>query len=278
MTIDMSTFCSAPFTSLYLSPDKMLAPCCINTGKFGLGIHPIQIEKNYNSTAMNDLRSDLLNGIKNESCKACWKSEQFSSDSMRTQRNNKFNDVDEILDNLNDDYSVKEIKFKFLDIRFSNECNLKCRTCYSGLSSMWHADEIKLGLKSKASIKIFDASGFGNIEYIFSHLPYVQEIYFAGGEPLININHYLILDELIRLNRQGEVKLSYNTNFSLLTYKNFDLIEIWKKFKNVRVGASLDTNYAKGEYLRKNLKWDDVLRTVSECLKYRILIFISLQL
>jgi hypothetical protein len=57
-----------------------------------------------------------------------------------------------------------------------------------------------------------------------------------------------------------DVKLIYNTNFSRLTLKNDNVLELWRLFKNVSVGASLDGMGPRAEYIRKGTKWDDIVR------------------
>ena len=45
--------------------------------------------------------------------------------------------VDYIVDVSNDDGSLKEFEMKYMDIRFSNLCNMKCRSCGPACSSQW---------------------------------------------------------------------------------------------------------------------------------------------
>ena len=69
-------------------------------------------------------------------------------------------------------------------------------------------------------------------------------IYFAGGEPLITENHYKVLERLIELKKKPS--LWYNTNFSTLSYKKYNLIKMWKKllikppWTNISLSISLD--------------------------------------
>jgi hypothetical protein len=51
----------------------------------------------------------------------------------------------------------------------------------------------------------------------------------------------------------------YNTNFSKLAYKDQNVLEIWKLFDSVSVGASLDASYERGEYMRKGTEWADIV-------------------
>ena len=90
------------------------------------------------------------------------------------------------------------------------------------------------------------------------HIPFLDQIYFAGGEPLIMEEHYRLLNELVK-REMFHVRLIYNTNFSKLAYKDQDVLELWKKFKTVSVGASLDASGARGEYIRKGQDWTETV-------------------
>jgi hypothetical protein len=94
-------------------------------------------------------------------------------------------------------------------------------------------------------------------EQLIPHLDYVEQIYFAGGEPLLMEEHYRILDELVRRGR-FDVRLIYNTNFTHTDLKGNSVFEYWKQFDSVAVGASLDASGARGEYIRKGTNWAQV--------------------
>lgn len=268
--VNTETFCNAPFVSLYAGPDKEIMPCCVAdwVNPFGRHTGGESIAKIYNNDAFKQLRKDLVNGVKNKACDYCWKSEKLHSSerSLRKHLELKYrNDAAEALKTMGDDYSLPEVKFKYLDIRFNNTCNLKCRSCGSHFSSMWHADEEKLGwdipspngqerIKLKSTV-----NGSDFLDYILNQLPHVKEIYFAGGEPLIQDEHYKVLDRILELGLQDTIQIRYNTNFTKLTHRGKDVIDYWKQFKSVVVGASLDGSYERGEYIRKNLIWSDVV-------------------
>jgi molybdenum cofactor biosynthesis enzyme MoaA len=92
-----------------------------------------------------------------------------------------------------------------LDIRLNNICNFKCRMCSEYFSSAIQQETIKIyGKDAKlgheqnlltASLSIERDSQFSTIApYITSN---VEDIYFAGGEPLMTKEHYRVLDKLI---------------------------------------------------------------------------------
>ena len=59
----------------------------------------------------------------------------------------------------------------------------------------------------------------------------MEEVYFAGGEPLIMEEHYRILQRLVE-KKMFHVRLKYNTNFSQGIYKGVDVLKEWDKFEN----------------------------------------------
>jgi hypothetical protein len=67
------------------------------------------------------------------------------------------------------------------------------------------------------------------------------------------------LVDMGRTKRNTPMRIYYNTNFSKLTYKGHDAIELWKNFESVGIGASIDASGKRGEYLRKGTIWKDIV-------------------
>jgi hypothetical protein len=103
-------------------------------------------------------------------------------------------------------------------------------------------------------------------EQLEPHLDYVEQIYFAGGEPLLMEEHYRILDELERRGR-FDVRLIYNTNFTHTDLKGRSVFDYWKKFQSVAVGASLDAMGPRAELIRKGTDWAQVEQNRRDMLK-----------
>jgi sulfatase maturation enzyme AslB (radical SAM superfamily) len=95
-------------------------------------------------------------------------------------------------------------------------------------------------------------------DQIFKNINDVEIIYFAGGEPSMIENFYKILEALIQHDR-SDVQLRYNINMSRLALKEKSLLKLWNKFKHVSVGASLDGEHQRAEYLRVGTVWPDVI-------------------
>lgn len=260
--IEQDTFCIAPLLSYYVDASNDLRPCCISELK-GVKVNDTPVNL-YNHTNLKNLRHALANGIKDMSCDNCWKAEKVGMNSLRNALNGRYKaELPRLQTELNRDYSLDTLDIKYLDIRFNNKCNLKCRTCGPGFSSSWYNDYKELNPKFPVIKKI---SSNVEVKDITGILDSVTDIYFAGGEPLVTDEHYEVLDYLIKNNRT-DVIISYNTNFSKLTYKDYNVLDYWKQFKAVNVAASLDGNHAKGEYIRKNLSWSNVLKNRKALLK-----------
>jgi sulfatase maturation enzyme AslB (radical SAM superfamily) len=122
----------------------------------------------------------------------------------------------------------------------------------------WAAENKPLTFAGKTKIDMW--------EQLIPHLDYVEQIYFAGGEPLMMEEHYNILDELERRGK-FDVRLIYNTNFTHTKLKDRTVFDYWRKFKSVAVGASLDAMGPRAEYIRKGTNWDTVERNREQMLQ-----------
>jgi organic radical activating enzyme len=183
---------------------------------------------------------------------------------MRNSFSKDFGHLVDLIDETQEDGTVEEFKLRYYDVRFSNLCNFRCRTCGPIFSSNWYNDHIKMyGKKPDVLGRPMDAVEYAGRhkydmwEQMQEHIPNLEQIYFAGGEPLIMEEHYMILKELVK-REMFHVRLIYNTNFSVFKYKDQDVFEYWKLFDSVSVGASLDAMGSRGEYIRKAQVWGEV--------------------
>ena len=238
-----------PWVHFHLTSKGQVNACCISTIKYG-NINNSSISELWKNKAITDIREQFLLGKTDQRCKVCINRELAGAKSLRQETNEKFDYVDINTQN----HPI------YFDIRFSNVCNFKCRTCWHGASSKWFEDakKLKTNLGEKAIIKnISDFEQF--IVQNGKHLLNAQEIYFAGGEPLVTEEHYLLLQYLLKHNIT-KVKLRYNTNFSILKFKTHNILEYWSKFEEVEILASIDESNNLGEYIRKELNWNMFLK------------------
>lgn len=254
-------FCMIPWIHIHAFPTGMAYPCCLSDSEYPIGdLHTSTIREVWNSDAYKQIRYNMLNELPSHECSKCYEREKFGFISMRNDTNKNFGHHIGLADQTRDDGHLDEFKIRYYDIRFTNLCNFSCRTCGSWFSSSWYQEETELFGKRNHPQFMYagkDANDMWN--QMLEHIPYLEQIYFAGGEPLIMEEHYRILKELS--NRQMfKVRLIYNTNFSRLNLKDEDVLDYWQRFEDVSIGASLDAMGPRAEYIRKGTRWDDIIR------------------
>ena len=248
----------APWIHLYSSPSGEAAPCCIaeSCAHGGVGDSRTQsLIDIVNSPKMNQLRRDMLAGNQNAECKKCYAHDNQKVLSSRKMLNEEFNEFyDECMDNTNEDGSLREFKMRYFDIRFNNICNFKCRTCGAGFSSQWEQEDLKNNVVYAKIYPKNDSPVF--LQEVKDQVSNLKSAYFAGGEPLITEEHYVLLEEMIRTGKAEHVFLRYNTNLSNLKFKDKDIMSLWKNFKHgVVIYASVDHYGERAEYIRHGTDW-----------------------
>ena len=260
LLIDSKTFCMMPWLHLHAFPDGRAYPCCFALDQYPVGdLNKDSIETVFNSKGMKKMRLNMLDDKPSRQCTKCYDQEKSGFFSLRLSSNKHFGHNIGMVDNTDGDGSADCI-IKYWDIRFSNLCNMACRSCGTWFSSNWYEDHKKLTGKPPNHAKIMRVGRTADDiwEQMLKQFDHVEQFYFAGGEPLIMEEHYRILKELER-RKMFHVRLIYNTNFSRLKFKNMDVLELWNKFDFVSVGASLDAEGKRGELMRTGTKWNDII-------------------
>lgn len=263
LIFENKSFCMYPWIHLHAFPTGEAYPCCNTEMSESVGNTRYDtLEEIWHSAPMRDVRNKMLAGEKVKGCTRCYEQEDNGFFSMRMSANKHFGHHIALTDN-----PTPQMKMIYWDIRFSNLCNLRCRSCGHIFSSNWYDDQIKLleleqgtaeSWKTRNTRINFAGKTEDDIwQQLEPQIDNLEQVYFAGGEPLIMEEHYRLLNELIRRGRT-DVRLIYNTNFSQLIYKKTNVLELWREFDSVSVGASLDAMGAHAEYIRKGTKWSQV--------------------
>jgi len=258
--IKSDQFCMIPWIHMHGFPDGRAYPCCLSEPQ-----HPIgDLKKNtmreiWNQDPLKQMRVNMLNNKPCKECTKCYEQEKSNLFSMRESSNKNFGHLVKLVDDTKPDGTQEDFKLRYYDIRFSNLCNFACRTCGSIFSSNWFKDEKAAGWDPQHPMVMYAGKDEHDMwEQMQEHIPHLEQIYWAGGEPLIMKEHWKVLDELVK-RKMFHVRLIYNTNFSELKFKGRDVLEMWKLFDCVSVGASLDGNYERGEYIRKGQNWKETV-------------------
>ena len=280
--INPPTFCMHPFTGLATREDGAVKVCCRS--------HPIgniqdnTLEEIWNGDTMKRIRKQVLTGYRPAECAPCFNLEDQGVESLR-QRHIK-GEIPEAritlypraTDAMRKDYSMP-FEIPTMEIKLNNLCNLKCRMCNPTDSTSWNdweqVEEFydkeknyisenvrKLNLIKKPYLDKFDdnPNWWASFEKL---LPYFRRVEFAGGEPLMDPQHYRILDMLKPYGHQIEIK--YATNGTTLGInKGRTVHDYWPHFRSVAVNVSIDGIGDVYEYIRGNGDWFQVVQNIKE--------------
>lgn len=252
------TFCILPWIHTMVTSFNKIQPCCMASEDIG-DLSKTTLKDAWNSTKMRHIRHTMMNGAYHPICSKCYELESLSEQSLRISSNKKFQHHLIKASDTQEDGTFEKFELNYLDIRYSNLCNLRCRTCNHHSSSKWYGDEKRLDPSYNKPLILRAGRYETDVqEQILPHLDTVESIYFAGGEPLIMEEHYWMLDEL-ESRQKFDVRIFYNTNFTAVDIKSRHLFDYWKKFNNITVGASLDAMGPRAEYLRKDTCWSKIV-------------------
>jgi len=263
--MDSDVFCMLPWIHLHAWPDGRAYPCCLGNAKHPVGnFKEKSMQEIWNDTDMREMRVNMLADKPCRQCSDCYEQESAGFASMRNNSNKNFAQYIDAVDKTLPDGTHPDFKLHYWDVRFSNVCQLKCRSCGSIFSSRWYDDDVKLwGKELRPRVQFAGRHEEDVWEQMQQHIPHLEQIYFAGGEPLIMEEHNRILKLLIEKGNTN-VRLIYNTNLNDLNYKKESVLDLWKHFPNVCVAASLDDMGQRAEIIRSGTNWAKVEQNIRD--------------
>ncbi len=261
-------FCLAPWIHTYNGTLGERRVCCISSLELGKGS---TLSESWNCDEIKGLRRDMIAGKKIESCNLCNNQPYENTYKFHFNGNYKYV-LDEILNNTSEDgtYYGHPITFDYRN----DLCNLKCRICGSSASSSIRAEFTKFGNYQKESELLSGEESRKLSENQLREMMFlientdVKEIYWAGGEPLFNINHYKVLNRLVELGKT-DVFLRYNTNFTNTTFREFNFLDIIKHFDRVHFYFSQDGIGDTAEYLRYGQNFEKWNSNIQQIIKIK---------
>ena len=149
--------------------------------------------------------------------------------------------------------TVMPFEVPVLELKMSNLCNFRCRTCKPDLSTTWLKDweEVKheyesLDLHNDTKRQTnFDNDQF--VEDILKLAPTIEIVEFAGGEPLMDPLHYKVLHALEPF--ASNITVKYSTNLSKVKFGKFDTIASCAMFRNVDLSLCIDGHPELNNYI-----------------------------
>ena len=292
------TFCPLPWNSINMRNNGDLRICC-NTNSYSpqRGIMKKEDGTPYNASKddwdearnaeiLKEVRASMMKGEWHPECERCRQEEINGIRSRREYENDDwgkwFGDIslEKVLPHTQEDGTIdaKSLPVEFIDIRYGNFCNLKCRMCGPTDSHQWYDDyvkttgkteykdtheRIKLQKNDKGRWFTDQYDWFQNNNRYWSNFeqyaPNAKKLYIVGGEPLIIEEHQESLERLVASGKSKDIQLEYNSNLTMVPDR---LIHLWEQFKQIRIGVSIDGIGDVFNYQRTPAKFDAVYKNM----------------
>jgi len=268
--MNKKTICVLPFNTLSIGGQGAQRLCCnaINGGLSKADMPPPvgrRITTNWlEGTALDRIRGSMLAGERIDECNRCWSLEDIGANSYRDINNSyRFPERYEEIIAGNTARVIERI-----EIDIGNKCNLACRMCTPGSSSLLGEELMKDPTNAYVDPNLFQlsreapwikTSKFFDVVRQNAHT--LKSVYIIGGEPLIIEEQEQLLDLLIELGVAKNIELEYNTNITTLGSKWY---EKWDNFKSVTINASIDGVNEFYEYVRWPAKWNKIYANLKE--------------
>lgn len=241
-------FCLAKFRQATIHIGTGLVHSCHHPAAHK--IDPDEVVNNpsllFNTPHLKNMRKQMLSGERPSECDFCWRVEDSDSTSknlisdrhMKSSEHWALSDHDEIVEYTGDE----DLYPSYLEVDFSNACNLRCTYCGPEFSSKW-VDH----LKNKGPIKIMEdtehlqwVQGWQDLSSLVyknrDYNPYVDAFWkwfpeaykhlkhyrITGGEPLMSKETFRSFDWLLE-HHNTELDFAINTNLQVPE-------KLWRKF------------------------------------------------
>lgn len=203
-------------------------------------VYETDVKDAWNDSYFQQVRQDLLNGVKCENCKACWYRESKGLTSPRQEYNARYIDLVKDFKSYSEDLPI------VLGLKSDNTCNLKCITCNQYQSSQ-HEKEVNQWKEQNVVLPQWLQFVEDNSKDIFYKGDYISEnldvllkskvkLEIQGGEPLISPVTHKILDYCIE-HGYTDINLLVTVNLIGLTDKMLDKLS---KFTDKSMWVSWD--------------------------------------
>jgi len=230
-------YCPLPFKHIFVAPNGVKS-CCSYSGSY-----EGTIEEYLNSKLLSNIQTSILNGVIPSGCRECYEGELTTNHSTRLIA----------LTDYNTHYTQTDIDY--IDLRSSNLCNLKCRTCNPLFSSRVQSELTKNDVLSQYYSFISDSNLIhttsNNFNYITNHLSSINRLNLTGGEPTFMPEVKNMLQVCFDQDFTGDILITSNLNFT-----NDFWFELTKQLgEQIHWTISIDAIGEHAEILRHGTSW-----------------------
>jgi sulfatase maturation enzyme AslB (radical SAM superfamily) len=224
--------------SASLQADNTVLPC----GQFMKSVHfqkIIPVHEVRHGEFMTDMRRKMLNGEHVDGCQ-CPAEEAAGIRSMRQNALDRYG-------------FTTETKLRKLELVFDNVCNIKCRSCGTPNSHLWHADEEAIYGRTLIKDKFTKNTVFEDVD--FTDLECIEIL---GGEPMISPGTNSFFTKVTDILPNLTIQIS--TNGMLLP--NEVMLNALLKCKALELTISIDAYGKYNDYVRSGSNWDSIIASL----------------
>ena len=295
------SWCPLPWSHISIKGNGFYRVCCHSNVSKECGILKDNQDRPYhigkadwneviNSDKMKSIRKNMLAGKWSPECVRCQR--EFKSDMTARNIRERFLLAENIesknypgwlktktLTKNDGAVSLKDFPVSFLDIRFGNLCNLRCAMCSPTDSSAWYGEHnavwgryfadsgkkitLAQNINGKITTKeknIFNWSDDPNLwRQIEKYLKQFRRVHIAGGEPLLIKDYFRFLEKCIESGVAEKLIIEFNSNITYIPEKVYDL---WKHFKRIHIGISVDGFGPINDFIRYPSKWCQIEKNI----------------
>jgi organic radical activating enzyme len=277
MAEQSKTYCPLPFMHSHAGLNGKYKPCCNANSVFGWKYHTekLSYKEWFDHPEMEQLRTDLLNGVQNKMCHICWKQEEGGRHSYRHSYIKKYKE-----DNIN----IHKPEITYIDIKLSNECNLGCRHCDYTNTTQIHKDMVvmeKAGmalpaqwqrspgfekrLEDKNRKDMLHTTPKKVVDELIELMPTLKHLKVTGGEPTITKEFFHLVDYAVENGYSKNINLYITTNGTRFTK---DFLKKLSSFKQLFFSVSCDGFGETYEYIRYPYTWKQFEKRINAIADY----------
>jgi MoaA/NifB/PqqE/SkfB family radical SAM enzyme len=213
------------------------------------------LEQIWNSNSRRQVVEDLRNGIENPGCEKCWQKERVGIKSKREISNKQWQ--------LNDKQTPQ-----YIDLKWGNVCNLKCRHCNPWTSSKWLKEWYAVerdGVQEysdylaefKSTQKSYHPDNKENFHDTFNQwFADSTNIMLYGGEGMYVKDVQRMFSHAVETGNSKNIDVYINTNGTIYSE---EWIELLSNFRSVRMAFSIDGVKNSFDYIRTGADWNTVV-------------------
>lgn len=287
-------FCAAPFQMIYTNTRGELLPCSWAKEGWGPNIKDVTFREFFTrNRTLNSLRSEMLDPnsdhkMINKICANCkYQEEHYGRSrrqaSLKIQTNNdklwagmrdaveKFKDSSRTIGYIG--HRIFEVQVK----AFGNKCNLDCYMCIpydssTRLDTVSKDDLIGQNIFSQYAITPIESLNDTTLDSITDQIvdlaPYIYNMKFIGGEPLVMKKFYTLLERLVETGQAKHITVKYQTNMSVLEFEKLKISKFIPEFLRFEFTVSLDGVGVYNDYIRRRSSWESIVENCKSVLKY----------